>query len=76
MPRQKLLSFYGGRKTVPSVKDQNDSVTKSLERLITRGLLIGWGEKTAERFFIRDIRLTPMGRRAAKKLFGNQQRLI
>lgn len=76
LSRQKLLLFYSTGKKQPSKKDQIDSITKSLERLITRGLMAGLGEKTAERFFIREVRLTPVGRRKAKTLFGNQQRLI
>lgn len=76
LSRQKLLAFYSVGKKIPSLKDQIDSITKSLERLIARGLMVGLGEKTAERFFIREIRLTPVGRRIAKTLFGNQQKLI
>lgn len=50
-------------------------VTKSLERMIDRGLLVGYGVRTPEKWYIKEIRLTPLGRRVSKKLRGEQARL-
>ncbi|MBU1037224.1 hypothetical protein KKF32_04305 [Patescibacteria group bacterium] len=47
-------------------------ITKSLERLIDRGLIIGYGEKTMNKWYIKEVQLTPLGRRFAKKLMGVQ----
>lgn len=50
-------------------------ITKSLERLITKGLLTGYGHKTAEKWFTEDVSFTPAGRRIAKAIIAQQQRL-
>jgi len=71
--RTPFSAFYSNPAKRPA--DITDVITKSLERLIGRGLLVGYGERTAEKWFIRDVRLTPAGRRTAKSLFGRQQRL-
>jgi hypothetical protein len=52
-----------------------NSITSSLERLIKKGLIVGFGELTKEKTFINKIRLTREGRLAAKKLLGEQKRL-
>jgi DNA-binding MarR family transcriptional regulator len=52
-----------------------DVVTKALERMIDRGLLVGYGVRTKEKWFIREVRLTAEGRRAARKVAGEQQAL-
>lgn len=52
-----------------------DSVTQALERLIDRGLLIGYGRRTPKKWFIEQIRLTPLGRRQAKQLYGQQTKI-
>lgn len=75
LPRRGLEEFYRAATRAPKQKDQVDSVTKSIERLIQRGLVIGWGERTAEKWFIRELRLTPRGRAVTRTLFGQQQKL-
>lgn len=54
-------------------KDVVDVVTKALERLIDRGFLVGYGVRTKEKWFIREVRLTPEGRRSARRVSGEQQ---
>jgi hypothetical protein len=56
-------------------KDVQDVVTKSLESLIDRGWLIGYGRRTPKKWFINEIRLTAAGRKLARKLLGEQLRL-
>jgi len=73
--RQKLTNFYNKKKKVPKEEDQVSVITKSLERLIKRGLLVGYGVRTPEKWFIKEIRLTVRGRKVAKELFGKQQKL-
>ena len=65
-----FMKFYK-KKTDDEVK----IITRSLERLITKGLLIGYGHKTAEKLFIEKVSLTPTARRIAKKLVHDQQQL-
>ncbi len=50
-------------------------ITRSIERLIAKGELIAHGHKTAEKFFIQTVQLTPKGRRVASQVVRQQQRL-
>ena len=71
--RSRLLSL--GRQDVTRAKDVVDVTTKALERLIDRGLFVGYGIRTKEKWFIQAVRLTPEGRRVARRLAGTQQAL-
>ncbi len=51
---------------------QQEILTRSLDRLVDRGLMIGYGHRTQQKWFIESIRLTPAGRRAARRLLGTQ----
>ena len=73
--RTQLLRFYDKQKNPPKKEDQLGIMTKSLERLIDKGLMIGYGRRTPEKWFIDEVQLTDYGRKAARKLFGQQQRL-
>ena len=68
-----LERFYNGKKDKP--KDTINVITKSVERLIKKELVTGYGWKTPHKWFIRQVKLTPKGRRVAKDLFGVQQKL-
>lgn len=67
--RRAFAAFYRGRPT----NEMTDSLTRSIERLIDKGLLIGFGRRTPKKWFIEEVRLTPLGRRTAKRSFGQQQ---
>jgi DNA-binding MarR family transcriptional regulator len=73
VPRAPFHKFYEGREARP--KDLVDTVTKALERLIDKGLLTGLGVRTPKKLYIKEVRLTPLGRKLAKKLQGEQQKL-
>lgn len=75
VPRNDFKHFYDRMEDPPKAEDQQNSITKSLERLIDKGLLIGFGRRTPEKWFIDTVKLTAAGRRAAKRLLGEQQRL-
>lgn len=51
--------FYCDKKI--KLKDQVNTITKCLERLIDRGLLIGYGTRTPRKWFIREVKLTKLG---------------
>ncbi len=76
---QKILleQWYAqlGQERDMSYRDAQNTVTKSLERLIDHGLLIGHGVRTEHKWFIHEVRLTPEGKRVAKKFRGVQQTL-
>lgn len=73
--RNQLFRFYNKQKKPPKKEDQQGIITRSLERLIDKGLMIGYGRRTPEKWFIDEVRLTNIGKREAKKLFGRQQTL-
>jgi hypothetical protein len=75
LDRKGLLDFYNAYKKKPSKEIMVNSITNSLERLIKKGLLVGFGELTKEKTYIQKIRLTTDGRKVGKKLFGEQKRL-
>ena len=70
--RKTFTAFYTKHAPPQSVQD---SITKSLERLIDKGLMIGFGRRTTEKWFIEEVKLTANGRRLAKKALGVQQSL-
>ncbi len=73
--RVKFSVFYDKQKNKPQSKLQTKIITQSLERLINRELLIGYGTRTPHKWFIKQISLTKKGRREAMKLLGEQTRL-
>ncbi len=75
LDRKGLLNFYHAYKKKPDQEIMVNSITNSIERLIKKGLLVGFGEITKEKTYIQKIKLTPSGRKVAKKLLGEQKRL-
>lgn len=75
LDRKGLVSFYNYSKKKPNREIMVNSITSSLERLIKKGLIVGFGELTKEKKFINKIRLTKEGRSEAKKLLGEQKHL-
>lgn len=73
--REILIKFYDIQKKKPKKEDRVNIITKSLERLINKELLTGYGVRTSRKWFIKEIKLTSKGRKAAKKLLGEQQKL-
>ncbi|MFA5076322.1 MAG: hypothetical protein WC480_02800 [Patescibacteria group bacterium] len=83
--RDKLTAFYNNqtayvatavvKKVKPKREDQVNIITKSIERLIERGLLVGYGIRTTDKWFIREIKLTRVGLKVARGLLGSQQKL-
>lgn len=70
LPRKTVHGFYRNMPKQPG--HIQDVVTKSLESLIDRGLLVGYGRRTPKKWFIDEIKLTPRGRRIARALLGGQ----
>lgn len=70
LPRRAVHAFYKSMPTQP--EHIQDVVTKSLESMIDKELLIGYGRRTPKMWFIDEIRLTSKGRKLARKLLGEQ----
>lgn len=65
--------FYDTQKIKPKADDRVNIITKSLESLIDKGLMVGYGIRTPRKWYIKEVRLTRAGRRLTKKLLGEQQ---
>lgn len=70
-----IARYYAAVRTPPSTKDQATAITKSIERLVARGLATSLGRKTAERWYPHEVTLTSAGRKLALASRGKQQRL-
>lgn len=75
VPRQEFSKFYDFYKRKPKNEDIQNIITKSLNRLIKKDLLVGFGEVTRERIFISTVRLSRVGRREVRRVLDKQQRL-
>ena len=73
--RNVFLGYYKGRKNAPSFDDRVNAITKAIDKMIAHDFISADGVKTAEKFFIKTIRLTRRGRQKAKKFRGEQQPL-
>lgn len=73
--RRGFDKFYKDQKKKPKKDDVKNIITKSIERLIDKEMLIGYGRRTPHKWFINDIQLTVKGRKTAKKMLGEQQKL-
>lgn len=60
---------------IPAKESQTKIVTQSIERLIDKGLLVGFGERTRFKWFIKEVKFTPTGKKLARKLQGEQVEL-
>ena len=70
-----ILKFYDKHKKKPKHDDMVNIITKSVDRLIKKELLVGHGIKTAKRWFVKEVRMTPKGKKWAKQIFGQQMKL-
>lgn len=70
-----LERFYNGKPSAPKQKDAINIITKSVDRLIKKELVTGYGVKTPHKWFIKQVKLTAKGAKVARSLFGVQQKL-
>jgi len=72
--RGRLHRFYDTIKKGKRPKKEmvTKIITQSIKRLINKELMIGLGERTPHKWFIKEIKLMPKGRKEAKKLMGEQ----
>ncbi|MEK7158780.1 MAG: hypothetical protein AAB733_04385 [Patescibacteria group bacterium] len=72
LDRHRFWAFYAHHQ---KPRSPQKAITKSLERLIEREFLVGYGIRTPHKWFIQQVRLTPKGRKVARHLQGEQQTL-
>ncbi len=70
--KEQLLKYYLHHRPEPKPADQVKIITKSVERLIDKGLVKSTGIKTKDKWYIKQVILTRLGKQEAKKLLGQQ----
>lgn len=73
--RQRFASFYGADSKVKA-SDRTKIITQSLERLIDRGFLVGYGIRTPKKWFIKDVRITRLGIKQWEKFLERNQKKL
>jgi hypothetical protein len=76
MLRGKFREYYQNKKNKPKLKDQNDIVNKSINKLIDKGLLVGFGRRTSEKWFFTFVKLTPKGKKKSMEIFKSKQQKL
>ncbi|HCC23301.1 TPA: hypothetical protein DF272_03930 [Candidatus Falkowbacteria bacterium] len=72
--RKVFVEFYKGNVKIKKEARQK-IITGSLESLIDKELLIGYGRRTPHKWFIEQVKLTGRGQKESLKLLGEQKRL-
>lgn len=72
--RKIFANFYGGK----NIKEiaRTKIITKSLERLIDKGLMVGYGVRTPKKWFIKEVRITKQGKKIWEKWLNRKQRKL
>lgn len=70
-----FVKFYPADEYKKDHEQVHKIIRKSIDRLIAREFMLGYGSKTPHKLYIKEIRLTPKGRKAAKQLLPKQQKL-
>lgn len=73
--REIFYHYYEKMSQQPAHDDQVKALTAALERLIDREFLIGYGVRTPHKWYIKEVKLAPPGRKLARRLWGEQQSL-
>lgn len=71
--RNLFRRFYGKQSKKTKEKYQESIITKSLEHLIDRELLIGYGRRTPHKWFITHVKLTKKGAKISQILLEEKQ---
>ncbi|MBU2542744.1 hypothetical protein KJ785_04250 [Patescibacteria group bacterium] len=71
--RKFFRDFYVKQDLKAKEKYQESIITKSLESLIDRELMIGFGRRTAHKWFITHVKLTKKGKNRAEEVLQESQ---
>jgi len=72
--RNLFRKFYTDKKVKENLKTK--IITKSIERLIDKGLMVGYGMRTTKKWFIREVRLTNQGKKLWEDWLNRKQRKL
>lgn len=71
--RKIFRDFYADREQGAQERYQEGIITKSLESLIDRELMTGFGKRTAHKWFITHVKLTKKGKNQALDILSQGQ---
>lgn len=71
--RNIFRSFYGKQLKKTNEKYQENIITKSLEHLIDRELMNGYGKRTTRKWFITHVGLTKKGAKISQNILKERQ---
>ncbi|MDD5032077.1 MAG: hypothetical protein PHR36_03465 [Patescibacteria group bacterium] len=71
-----FYGFYPKKEFAENKKRREDIIHNSLESLVAKDLLIAFGRKTAQKWFINKVKLTPKGKREAREIIKQRQRKL
>ena len=73
--RDLFVDFYGDDSPIkPPARTK--IITQSLERLIDRGLMVGYGVRTPKKWFINEVRITRLGVKQWEKFLERNQKKL
>ncbi len=73
--RKLFVNFYA-KKSLIKRDLQAKIITKSIERLIDREMLIGFGVRTAKKWFIKEVKMVESGRKKWRKYLKRKQKKL
>src|SRR3989344_363735 len=71
--RKRFLEFYKRNPSKVTERAGVKIITQSIENLIDRELMTGYGVHTPHKWFIREVKLNPKGKKIAQTLHEKQQ---
>ncbi len=71
--RSLFRQFYSKQAKKTKEKYQENIITKSLEHLIDRELMIGYGRRTPHKWFVTQVSLTKKGAKIGQNLLEEKQ---
>lgn len=71
--KAEFYGFYPKDEFDKNKKNIQDIIHKSVESLVAKDLLIAYGRRTAEKWFIEKAKITPRGKRKLRELIKNRQ---
>ncbi len=72
--RRIFADFYNDKKIKETLKTK--IITKSIERLIDKGAILGYGVRTPKKWFIKEVKLTKLGRKIWQKWQSRRQKKL
>ena len=76
LDRKIFRTFYETQNLKSKQKYQEHIITQSLERLIDRGFITGFGRRTPQKWFITQVSLTVKGKKAVQEIYCRRQKKL